>query len=430
MSQERYTPPPPENIIKEKAETNRELVDNAELALRDFLCFKPDERFALISDKTSDRQVIETLKQAAERIGVPVEELVLDEKTKKKDITDLFQRNQVVMDVSMGSADHKATEDIWETDFLEKAESRLAYNPGLEVVMFQKDGALTENSQDLQNRLDKMEAVLYESVGFNITSSYGTDLVVPLRSDKERRWCKDNGVISRPGQWGNMPGGEIFTTPDQHKVNGVLVLPAVDMYTDIPQQGVDEFVRLTFRDGVVTKIQGGQSAERLRQQLEKAAQEQIADAKKKKSYYERQLKSAKNRDNLSSSAKREKMLGIIRKANKIIASEHNPFNVLRIAEIAFGANSRARSVVDAQKPYDQPGVPTIEKEKRLGTMHLALGSSKHGEEEGEGFYNAVSHLDFVIPRNGLTVEMYTDKKNLDQKKDGRRIIDHGGINLF
>lgn len=72
-------------------------------------------------------------------------------------------------------------------------------------------------------------------------------------------------------------------------------------------------------------------------------------------------------------------------------------NVDKIAEIAFGANAKARSsVADSEQPYNYPGVSVIEAEKRLGAMHLAFGGSQHGEEGTEGFFEAVSHHDLLL----------------------------------
>ncbi|MCX6796082.1 MAG: hypothetical protein NTW06_01135 [Candidatus Falkowbacteria bacterium] len=64
-------------------------------------------------------------------------------------------------------------------------------------------------------------------------------------------------------------------------------------------------------------------------------------------------------------------------------------------------------------------------------MHIAFGSAGHGEEEANGFHQDVdAHHDFVLPRHGLTVEMFTSEKDYDTKKNGRRIISEGGFNLL
>jgi leucyl aminopeptidase (aminopeptidase T) len=50
----------------------------------------------------------------------------------------------------------------------------------------------------------------------------GTDLVADLNPNY--RWVKTSGLIS-PEKWGNLPGGEVFTTPGE--VNGTFVIDGV-----------------------------------------------------------------------------------------------------------------------------------------------------------------------------------------------------------
>jgi leucyl aminopeptidase (aminopeptidase T) len=53
-------------------------------------------------------------------------------------------------------------------------------------------------------------------------SAAGTDIVADL--EPAYRWIKTSGLIS-PEKWGNLPGGEIFTTPGA--VNGTFVIDGV-----------------------------------------------------------------------------------------------------------------------------------------------------------------------------------------------------------
>jgi aminopeptidase len=50
----------------------------------------------------------------------------------------------------------------------------------------------------------------------------GTDLEAKLNPDY--KWLKTSGLIS-PDKWGNLPGGEVFTTPGE--VNGTFVIDGV-----------------------------------------------------------------------------------------------------------------------------------------------------------------------------------------------------------
>src|SRR5688500_4287667 len=54
-------------------------------------------------------------------------------------------------------------------------------------------------------------------------SEAGSDLVADLNPDY--KWLKTSGLIS-PDKWGNLPGGEVFTTPGE--VDGTFIIDGVD----------------------------------------------------------------------------------------------------------------------------------------------------------------------------------------------------------
>jgi aminopeptidase len=54
------------------------------------------------------------------------------------------------------------------------------------------------------------------------TTAAGTDITAQM--NPEYKWLKTSGIISRE-KWGNLPGGEIFTTPSE--VNGAFVVDGV-----------------------------------------------------------------------------------------------------------------------------------------------------------------------------------------------------------
>lgn len=145
------------------------------------------------------------------------------------------------------------------------------------------------------------------------------------------------------------------------------------------EQGVDEFVRLTIRGGKIAKIDGGKSAEKLRKYLQKHSKR-----------------------------------------------EDDPLSVVQCSEIAFGANAKARSkALGPSESYKKAGSSVLEAEKRLGTMHIAFGNSKHGEPGTEGHTESNVHIDFVIPRSGLSVTMFKTAADFARKKNGEKLIDEG-----
>jgi aminopeptidase len=75
-------------------------------------------------------------------------------------------------------------------------------------------------------KVDRISAKVVELVSrakrIRAKTAAGTDLTAELNSNY--RWLKTSGIIS-PDKWGNLPGGEVFTTPGE--VNGKFVIDGV-----------------------------------------------------------------------------------------------------------------------------------------------------------------------------------------------------------
>jgi len=76
------------------------------------------------------------------------------------------------------------------------------------------------------HQVDKLSQLLIEKVRqasyVHATTANGTDIRADLNPNY--KWVKTSGIISRD-KWGNLPGGEIFTTPGE--VNGAYVVDGV-----------------------------------------------------------------------------------------------------------------------------------------------------------------------------------------------------------
>ncbi|HEX4037490.1 MAG TPA: aminopeptidase [Acidobacteriaceae bacterium] len=76
------------------------------------------------------------------------------------------------------------------------------------------------------DRVDRLSQKVIEKARqarfIRATTAAGTDIRAEINS--EYKWLKTSGIISRD-KWGNLPGGEIFTTPGE--VNGVFVVDGV-----------------------------------------------------------------------------------------------------------------------------------------------------------------------------------------------------------
>jgi leucyl aminopeptidase (aminopeptidase T) len=76
------------------------------------------------------------------------------------------------------------------------------------------------------HEVDRISSTVLEIVSkasrIHATTPAGTDLHATF--DPALRWVKTSGLIS-PDKWGNLPGGEVFTTPAN--VNGTFVIDGV-----------------------------------------------------------------------------------------------------------------------------------------------------------------------------------------------------------
>jgi len=375
----------PSSLEHNEIETERkqEYIETTSQALIQYLKLKPEEKILILSDNGSNEEAVSILREALKMTKNEYRELKLTPEIQRSQIQELLKEHTVVLDFLVKT--HPSTHELLDED-IKQFGSRLVNFVDVGPDMFRPDGPLAENLEALQERLNKMEAVLKNAVCFKIRTAYGTDLEVGLRYE-DRQWVKDDGVINRPGQWDNLPGGEIYTVPHERRTNGILILPAVDS-TILKDQGVDEFIIIEFKDGLITNIRGGESAKKLREQLEKDA------------------------------LKEEK-------------AGRDPMNVYRIAEIGFGANSKARGrAVAENEPYNLAGTSVVESEKSYGTIHVAIGDSQLGEEGAEGYISGPNHYDFILPRaGGLEVTMYTNEEDFKKKKNGVTLISLNGINL-
>lgn len=85
-----------------------------------------------------------------------------------------------------------------------------------------------------------------------ITTSLGTDLRMSLAG---REWKTDTGLLRGQGEFGNLPGGEIYIAPIEDSAEGVLVIDK-----SLPGLLLSEPVRMVFEKGRVTQIEGGTGA--------------------------------------------------------------------------------------------------------------------------------------------------------------------------
>lgn len=90
-----------------------------------------------------------------------------------------------------------------------------------------------------------------------VTNADGTDFTVQL-APGELRWIPCTGLYHTPGDWGNLPEGELFTSPAT--ANGILTANLLGDHFSEKYGLLDEPVRFTVQNGEVVRVEHPNSA--------------------------------------------------------------------------------------------------------------------------------------------------------------------------
>jgi leucyl aminopeptidase (aminopeptidase T) len=95
----------------------------------------------------------------------------------------------------------------------------------------------------------------------HLTTRLGTDLTLPIDGIKA---IASTGLITEPGQWGNLPSGEAYLRPEEGKANGVVFVDGALAWIG----AVPTPVRITVKDGKAIDVAGGDAGDRFASQLD------------------------------------------------------------------------------------------------------------------------------------------------------------------
>ncbi len=159
------------------------------------------------------------------------------------EVADLMKRFEVVVAITTYSLSHtRAREEAC------KAGARIASMPGFTAEMFAPGGPMAADYGKIKEVSEKIAAWLNGKRDVKIITDYGTDLRLSVEG---RVWDVDVGLYVKPGEWGNLPAGEVYVAPLEGSAEGVLVVPK-GWYP-----GLTEDMTLHISKGLVTKIEGG-----------------------------------------------------------------------------------------------------------------------------------------------------------------------------
>ena len=220
-------------------EVDPELVPGARNAVRVCLAVRPTEKVTLITDHDC-LEIAASLASEVTAVGARLSAFVLENEAARP-LTDFPAAIAADMESSQVSifAVHVQPNELKSrmqmTDIVNRRRMRHAHmvNINRQIMMegmradFYKVDRLSTRVLDIVTRARRIRG----------RTAAGTDFTAEL--NPAYRWLKTSGLIS-PDKWGNLPGGEVFTTPGD--VNGTFVIDGVvgdylcEKYGDLKHQ--------------------------------------------------------------------------------------------------------------------------------------------------------------------------------------------------
>ena len=201
-----------------------ELTPGARNAVQVCLRIQPSERVTLITDEAS-LEIAAALAQELEKVGAPYHAFVLEELAQRplallpQEILDDLEKADVsIFAVKVQRNELQSRMQMTEVVNRRKIRHAHMVNINRQIMLegmradFAKVDRISQKVVEMVRKASQIRA----------KTAAGTDLTADLNPSYQ--WLKTSGIISRD-KWGNLPGGEVFTTPGE--VNGTFVIDGV-----------------------------------------------------------------------------------------------------------------------------------------------------------------------------------------------------------
>jgi len=201
-----------------------ELTPGAHNAVTVCLRIQPREKVTLITDEAT-KEIAASIARELENLGAPYRAWVLEDLAPRplagfpQEIADDLETSRVSI-FAVQAQTNELRSRMQMTDIVNRRKIRHAH-----MVNINRQIMLEGMRADFM-KVDRISTKVAEMVrkasSIHARTPAGTDLVADLNANY--RWLKTSGLIS-PEKWGNLPGGEVFTTPGE--VNGTFVIDGV-----------------------------------------------------------------------------------------------------------------------------------------------------------------------------------------------------------
>ena len=201
-----------------------ELTPGARNAVRVCLRVQLGEKVTVITDEAT-KEIAASIVRELEAVGAPYHAWVLEDLSPRPlgdlplEIIEDLETSQVSI-FAVQAQTNELRSRMQMTDIVNRRKIRHAHmvNVNRQIML----EGMRADFLKVDRISVKVVELLRRAKQFRAKTAAGTDLVADLNPNY--RWVKTSGIIS-PDKWGNLPGGEVFTTPGE--VNGTFVIDGV-----------------------------------------------------------------------------------------------------------------------------------------------------------------------------------------------------------
>jgi aminopeptidase len=203
---------------------DNELAPGARNAIRVCLNVQPHERVTVIADRDCE-DIAASLVREIEEVGAPYKAFILEEVAQRplvdlpKAIAEDMEQSQVsILAVHVQRNELRSRMQL--TDIVNRRKMRHGHMVNINRQM------MLEGMRADFHKVDRLSSKVIDIVRHakEVRASTRGGSAFTATLDPSYKWLKTSGLIS-PDKWGNLPGGEVFTTPGN--VDGTLVIDGV-----------------------------------------------------------------------------------------------------------------------------------------------------------------------------------------------------------
>ncbi len=236
----------------------QDLLPGARTAIRQCLAIGPEDRVFIFTDQAT-KAIGEALQEAAQEQGAAVIGLHLLEEFGPRPFTEVPEALLQALEafrptVTIFAAQGQPGEVTFRLKLSRvlRHTYRVRHGHMIGITPEIMQTGMRADYLRVASRTIRVFLRVYKARTIQVQDPYGTDFTVYL-DPQGRRWNPSMGLLHYPGDWGNLPDGEVFTAPVT--AQGVLVAHLLGDYFSEKYGLLDAPMTFYVEDGRVTRVE-------------------------------------------------------------------------------------------------------------------------------------------------------------------------------